>query len=162
LTRQPPHLCQKKSITSLHNQFGDYVEQRFGLTPVPSATRIQRPKDALETFNSDIDSPPLKTKTSVLSINTTGNRNSDTALLEIQCTPVPWEPDPLIPVGSVLFLFGFIFPPLWWIGSFFPRPSKSKLDYRWIKINRYVSVVSVLLVLGIVGVVVWYVLTHGS
>ncbi|CAG8595491.1 11776_t:CDS:2 [Ambispora leptoticha] len=33
------------------------------------------------------------------------------------------EKDPIVicPLGSILFVFGFLLPPLWWIGSIFPR-----------------------------------------
>lgn len=36
------------------------------------------------------------------------------------------RPLALVPPGAWLFIFGFVCPPLWWLGSFFPREVKKK------------------------------------
>ncbi|KAI8062242.1 hypothetical protein BC940DRAFT_309143 [Gongronella butleri] len=62
-------------------------------------------------------------------------------------------------VGAVLFLFGFLCPVLWWIGSFWPRqPDRlSKTAHRWQMINRLMSLgFSILLVLLLIAFGVWY------
>lgn len=61
---------------------------------------------------------------------------------------------------GLLFLFGFLFPPLWWIGSIWPRNVKEKggkMAERWQKLNRIMSVgfSSVLIILIIVFVVLY-------
>ncbi|KAI9476290.1 MAG: hypothetical protein EXX96DRAFT_294477 [Benjaminiella poitrasii] len=69
--------------------------------------------------------------------------------------------------GAFLFLFGFIFPPLWWIGSFFPvrideeeyrrYNSDTKMVKRWRTLNRFFSLgFSTLLIIAIIILVVLY------
>ncbi|KAF7721000.1 hypothetical protein EC973_005637 [Apophysomyces ossiformis] len=57
-------------------------------------------------------------------------------------------------VGALLFLFGFICPPLWWLGSFWPRKAREqggKMAERWQKLNRYMSVgFSIILIIAII------------
>ncbi|KAI7903208.1 uncharacterized protein BX663DRAFT_507845 [Cokeromyces recurvatus] len=70
-------------------------------------------------------------------------------------------------LGAFLFLFGFIFPPLWWIGSFFPVQMNDELyrkydsDYkmikRWRTLNRFFSLgFSTLLIIAIIILVIIY------
>ncbi|CAG8451788.1 10251_t:CDS:2 [Acaulospora morrowiae] len=68
----------------------------------------------------------------------------------------PPEPFVICPYGSVLFVLGFILPPLWWFGSFFPRHSKGMTDYRWKRYNRLMSVFSLFLIAVILGLAIWY------
>lgn len=68
----------------------------------------------------------------------------------------------LCPRGSILFMFGFLFPPLWWIGSFFPRYVRTNVDYRWKKYNQLMSFVSLFLVAGILSIVIWYLRFYDS
>ncbi|KAG0177714.1 hypothetical protein DFQ28_005467 [Apophysomyces sp. BC1034] len=57
-------------------------------------------------------------------------------------------------VGALLFLFGFICPPLWWLGSFWPRQAREqggKMAERWQKLNRYMSIgFSIILIIAII------------
>ncbi|CAI2171229.1 10740_t:CDS:2 [Funneliformis geosporum] len=66
------------------------------------------------------------------------------------------EPFIICPFGSVLFTMGFLFPPLWWFGSFYPRHSKSTTDFRWKKYNRLMSIFSFFLIAGILVITIWY------
>lgn len=63
-------------------------------------------------------------------------------------------------IGGLLFLFGFICPPLWWIGSFWPRQVKEKggkMADRWQKINRIMSLgFSIILIILIIVFAVLY------
>ncbi|CAG8538846.1 15448_t:CDS:1 [Funneliformis caledonium] len=66
------------------------------------------------------------------------------------------EPFNICPFGSVLFTMGFIFPPLWWFGSFYPRHLKSTSDFRWKRYNRLMSIFSFFLIAGILAITIWY------
>ncbi|ORZ23995.1 hypothetical protein BCR42DRAFT_402017 [Absidia repens] len=75
----------------------------------------------------------------------------------------PWwawdHDDGIASIGAVLFLFGFIFPPLWWVGAFWPkRPERGgKMATRWQQLNRYFSIgFSVILVIVIIVVAALY------
>ncbi|KAJ2909387.1 hypothetical protein GGI21_001933 [Coemansia aciculifera] len=50
--------------------------------------------------------------------------------------------DSSIPVGAVLFLFGFLLLPLWWIGAVFPRSSEEEVVRSWRKYNALMTLVS--------------------
>ncbi|KAG1474088.1 hypothetical protein G6F56_000566 [Rhizopus delemar] len=57
-------------------------------------------------------------------------------------------------VGGLLFLFGFLFPPLWWLGSFWPKQAGEKggkMAERWQRLNRAMSIgFSIILVILII------------
>lgn len=84
---------------------------------------------------------------------------------DIDTTPAPWwvapnDQDGFWSIGAVIFLFGFLCPPLWWIGAFWPRRSRErggKMAERWQYLNRIMSIgFSVILILAIViAVAVW-------
>ncbi|KAI8145073.1 hypothetical protein BJV82DRAFT_46842 [Fennellomyces sp. T-0311] len=79
--------------------------------------------------------------------------------------PAPWwvtrhDEDGAYSIGALLFFFGFICPPLWWLGSFWPRRPRQrggKMAERWQKLNRIMSIgFSVILVLAIIiCVAIW-------
>lgn len=84
---------------------------------------------------------------------------------QFNTTPAPWwvarsDQDGFASVGALLFLFGFICPPLWWIGSFWPRRPREyggKMAERWQKLSRIMSIgFSVILILAIIiAVAIW-------
>lgn len=67
-------------------------------------------------------------------------------------------------LGAFLFLFGFICPPLWWIGSFYPfRLNTNRFDgdikmkRRWRLLNRFFSLgFSTLVVIAIIILAIIY------
>lgn len=72
-------------------------------------------------------------------------------------------------LGAFLFLFGFICPPLWWVGSFYPARVDGIADYqkrhqsdikmlrRWRTLNRFFSLgFSTLLIIAIIVLTVLY------
>ncbi|CAO3652947.1 unnamed protein product [Mucor hiemalis] len=70
------------------------------------------------------------------------------------------DEDGFYSISGLLFLFGFLFPPLWWIGSIWPRHIKQrggKMAERWQKLNRIMSIgfSTVLLILIIVFVILY-------
>lgn len=70
-------------------------------------------------------------------------------------------------LGAYLFLFGFIFPPCWWVGSFYPTRAKKETMYsmdenvkmaiRWRLLNRFFSLgFSTLLIIAIIVLAIIY------
>ncbi|OBZ91250.1 hypothetical protein A0J61_00696 [Choanephora cucurbitarum] len=70
-------------------------------------------------------------------------------------------------LGAFLFLFGFVFPPLWWIGSFYPvyideryqrrYDPNVKMAKRWRLLNRFFSLgFSAFLVVAIIVLAILY------
>ncbi|KAI9499425.1 hypothetical protein BDB00DRAFT_793910 [Zychaea mexicana] len=77
----------------------------------------------------------------------------------------PWwvlksDEDGIFSIGILLFLFGFIFPPLWWIGACWPRHPREragKMAERWQKLNLIMSLsFSVILIIALIIVAVIY------
>lgn len=64
--------------------------------------------------------------------------------------------DSKIPVGALLFMFGFLFMPLWWIGTIFPRGSKRDVDNVWRKYNSLLAFASILLLGLIIALAAWH------
>ncbi|KAI9015828.1 hypothetical protein CLU79DRAFT_764859 [Phycomyces nitens] len=70
----------------------------------------------------------------------------------------PWwsadDEDGFYSLGCLLFLFGFLCPPLWWIGSFWPRHARElggKMAERWQRLNRCMSIgFSILLLIALI------------
>lgn len=50
--------------------------------------------------------------------------------------------------GLVLFLMGFVFLPSWWVGSFIPRKPGSPAEQKWLMVNRSMTAVSTVLLIG--------------
>ncbi|KAI8388835.1 uncharacterized protein BYT42DRAFT_561400 [Radiomyces spectabilis] len=80
----------------------------------------------------------------------------------------PWwmmrdDQDGFYTIGALLFLFGFICPPLWWLGSFWPRKIQQrggKMAERWQKLNRVMSIgFSVIVIIAIIVVGIIYATT---
>ncbi|KAI8636208.1 hypothetical protein BD408DRAFT_99653 [Parasitella parasitica] len=70
------------------------------------------------------------------------------------------DQDGFYSICGLLFLFGFIFPPFWWIGSFWPkhvREKGGKMAERWQKLNRVMSIgfSSIIVILILVFVVLY-------
>ncbi|KAJ1918941.1 hypothetical protein H4219_002297 [Mycoemilia scoparia] len=67
-----------------------------------------------------------------------------------------YEFETKIPVGAVLFVFGFLFMPLWWIGTVFPRNSRRDVDLVWRKYNSLMAFASILLLGLIIALAAWH------
>ncbi|GAN08175.1 hypothetical protein MAM1_0192c07682 [Mucor ambiguus] len=70
------------------------------------------------------------------------------------------DQDGFYSICGFLFVFGFLFPPLWWIGSVWPRHVREKggkMADRWQKLNRIMSIgfSSILIILIIVFVALY-------
>ncbi|KAJ1827737.1 hypothetical protein LPJ56_001507 [Coemansia sp. RSA 2599] len=53
-----------------------------------------------------------------------------------------YSADGRVPLGVVLFLLGFVFLPLWWIGAVFPRKPNSDVVRTWRKYNALMTLLS--------------------
>ncbi|CAG8482691.1 6341_t:CDS:2 [Diversispora eburnea] len=51
---------------------------------------------------------------------------------------------------------GFLFPPFWWFGSFYPRDPKYETDFKWKRYNRLMSIFSLFFITLIIGIIIWY------
>ncbi|KAK9766101.1 hypothetical protein K7432_005064 [Basidiobolus ranarum] len=61
-----------------------------------------------------------------------------------------------IPRGSLYFLFGFLFMPVWWYGAIFPKHTDLKVDLRWRSYNRMMSIISVIILAIGLGMLIWF------
>ncbi|KAK9667451.1 hypothetical protein K7432_017851 [Basidiobolus ranarum] len=61
----------------------------------------------------------------------------------------------VITTGSLFFLFGFLLMPLWWLGSYYPRYSNSKIEQRWRCYNRMMSIASALILFACLAIIIW-------
>jgi hypothetical protein len=59
-----------------------------------------------------------------------------------------------VPLGALLFVCGFIVWPCWWVGAF--TLTNSAVGKRWRMVNRWMSSISIVLLLGAVGILVWW------
>ncbi|KAG2220896.1 hypothetical protein INT45_013025 [Circinella minor] len=84
---------------------------------------------------------------------------------EVPSITDPWwvlhfDEDGFYSIGMVFFLFGFICPPLWWIGSCWPRHPREqggKMAERWQKLNIIMSLgFSVILIIAFIYIAVLY------
>lgn len=59
--------------------------------------------------------------------------------------------------GLGLFMFGFLFPPMWWLGSVYPRSPATEMQRKWRRINKLMSLGFSLVVLTVIltVLVVW-------
>jgi hypothetical protein len=137
-------------------QFQDYIDRHFTgtdakilknrISDTPSKATTLRNSTSLPNKNNwnDLEKPPLP---------------------QLEQEQPPWwvakdDQDGFYSIGGILFLFGFICPPCWWIGSFWPKNVKEKggkLADRWQKLNRIMSIgfSTVLIILIIVFAVLY-------
>lgn len=98
-------------------------------------------------LSQDFEAPSIKTQNTILSDHSFVTTSTD-----------------FFSKGAFFFLLGFIFPPFWWVGSFYPRSSKNmyidgnmKMALRWRLLNRFFSLgFSCLLVVAIIILAIFY------
>ncbi|ORX48525.1 hypothetical protein DM01DRAFT_1338582 [Hesseltinella vesiculosa] len=159
--------------TSADDSFNDYIDQQFDKDGDVLKTKLK-----LEGKNQQLS--PHEPQPRPQSASTYDDENPSTLWAVIHgdqanqhhlCT-MPGEPHPARPwwsmdqedglasIGMFLFLFGFLFPPLWWIGAIFPRHSgrqAGKMASRWKWINRFMSFgFSILLVVAVIVLAILY------
>ncbi|KAI9275487.1 hypothetical protein BDA99DRAFT_495595, partial [Phascolomyces articulosus] len=127
----------------------------------------QQPIESKEEFN--IKTPP---PSSAIITDLSNNKSHDLeeraqfqAVGATQKVADPWwvlhyDEDGFYSIGMLLFLFGFICPPLWWIGACWPRHPREqagKMAERWQKLNIIMSLgFSVILIIMFIVVAVLY------
>src|SRR6185369_10013646 len=60
------------------------------------------------------------------------------------------------PHGSIFFLLGFLFPPLWWFGSIYPRKPLTSSEVKWKNYNKLMSILSSVIICAIIAILIWY------
>ncbi|KAI8879196.1 hypothetical protein K501DRAFT_303862 [Backusella circina FSU 941] len=161
----------RDSSSSFNHYINDYFKQDAPVlldrlsTPSPQNKQVTGQNQSATTpsptsafwayLSNDLDSKPPAPALSEISANSIDRENEK----YVQPT---WEEEEstFFSVGAFLFLFGFIVPPLWWIGSFIPRSKRdcsSKMVERWRLLNRYFSLgFSSLLIIAIIILAVIY------
>lgn len=184
----------KDSDSSFNNYIGNHFKEdapvlldRLSVaSPIPPAIPHNPTlKKSESTFwaylSNDLDGrpPPTSSDISIKQYNNNNNNNNNTKDTENQNTWYEYDSifagqtssyttaTHFFSVGAFLFLFGFICPPLWWVGSFCPtrvddRYQKKhdvdiKMIKRWRTLNRFFSLgFSTLLVIAIIVLTVIY------
>ncbi|ORX85004.1 hypothetical protein BCR32DRAFT_290960 [Anaeromyces robustus] len=95
---------------------------------------------------SSLQSPPMTTT------NTTTTKNKmmytlPSATAEANAYLVDNDKECMVP-GMIFFIIGFVLPPFWWFASVIPLHPVTEKEFKWRKINRYASLVSIILLIG--------------
>jgi hypothetical protein len=158
------------------NQFGNYLDKQFNSTVLKnrlSDAPSHKPseltlRDSQQTqFWSDINDlnkKPELQKEKYKSTDFASRHYTDTYPHHDEEHNAWWvasfDEDGFYSVPGLLFLFGFLIPPLWWVGSFWPRHVREhggKMAERWQKLNRIMSIgFSTILVIAIIVVAILY------
>jgi len=98
---------------------------------------------------SSLQSPPMTTT------NTTTTKNkmmytlpTHEAEANANAYLVDNDKECLVP-GMIFFIIGFILFPFWWFASIIPLHPVTEKEFKWRKINRYASVVSIIILIGV-------------
>jgi hypothetical protein len=112
----------------------------------------------------DVESKPQQQEPNINNRPILPHEESSSSDLESQEKQEWWlakdDEDGFYSISGLFFVFGFIFPPLWWIGAIWPRHIKErggKMAERWQKLNRVMSIgfSTILLILIIVFVIIY-------
>eukprot|EP00833_Pecoramyces_ruminatium_P013829 jgi/Orpsp1_1/1187861/evm.model.d7180000060762.1 len=94
---------------------------------------------------SSLQSPPMTTT------NTTTTKNKMMYTLpttndEVNAYLVDNDKECMVP-GMIFFIIGFVLFPFWWFASIIPLHPVTEKEFKWRKINRYASIVSIILLI---------------
>ncbi len=162
VTSPPPNVMiieEKPSSTSFNKYIGNHFKEDAPVfldrLPLDSPTTKDRhtPNSTLWSYLSkDVHIKPL-------------NNWQDSDSVFSEASYMASSPK-FFSTGAFLFLFGFICPPCWWVGSFYPANVKKnikfidedmKMELRWRLLNRFLSLgFSVLLVIAIIVLAIVY------
>lgn len=151
------HVAPLPSAIIIHSedkdeQFQKYIDRQFTLNEA-SVLKNQLSETATPTVAAPSSRPPFYQ-----------DNNNDSSTEEEQEKNAWWlsknDQDGFYSISGLFFLFGFLFPPFWWIGSVWPKhvaERGGKMAVRWQKLNRIMSIgfSSILLILIIVFVVLY-------
>jgi hypothetical protein len=102
---------------------------------------------------SSLQSPPMTTT------NTTTTKNKmmytlPTAEANANAYLVDNDKECLVP-GMIFFIIGFVLFPFWWFASIIPLHPVTEKEFKWRKINRYATVFSIIVLIGLaIGLVI--------
>ncbi|KAI8080325.1 hypothetical protein BDF21DRAFT_462919 [Thamnidium elegans] len=168
----------KKQVPEWSLQLTEQLMNNNHVAPLPSAIIIHS-EDKDEQFQKYIDRQFTLNEANVLKNQLSGipvsaARSSPSArsplnqhnnnITEEQEKNAWWlsknDQDGFYSICGLFFLFGFLFPPFWWIGSVWPKnvaERGGKMAERWQKLNRIMSIgfSSILLILIIVFVILY-------
>jgi len=94
---------------------------------------------------SSLQSPPMTTT------NTTTTKNKMMYTLpttndEVNAYLVDNDKECMVP-GMIFFIIGFVLFPFWWFASIIPLHPVTEKEFKWRKINRYASVISIIVLI---------------
>jgi hypothetical protein len=176
-----------KKVPEWASQLTEKLITPSHISPLPSSAVVIHPRSNKdEQFEHYIDrqfeandAALLKTKLSDTPSKSTTLRNSSLKPKDIETGGPSRQPtqgeeeeeeawwllskndqDGFYSICGLLFVFGFLFPPLWWIGSVWPKHVKEKggkMAERWQKLNRIMSIgfSSILILLVIIFVILY-------
>lgn len=164
-----------------NSSFNHYIDHHFKedapvLLDRLDPSRVPEKKTSESTFwgylSNDLDSKPPATASDTMPINRSIDVEKNNAHYEYHSIPAEHTliysgATHFFSAGAFLFMFGFLFPPLWWVGSFYPTrvydESKARNDndvkmlQRWRTLNRFFSLgFSTLLIVVIIMLAIIY------
>ncbi|KAL6632008.1 hypothetical protein U3516DRAFT_821386 [Neocallimastix sp. 'constans'] len=136
-------------VSSQYNSTYSKSEKSFvNLFRVPKPPRSYGFSEASNSrILSSFQSPPMTTT------NTTTTKNKMMYTLpttndEVNAYLVDNDKECMVP-GMIFFIIGFVLFPFWWFASIVPLHPVTEKEFKWRKINRYASVVSIIILIGI-------------
>lgn len=148
-----PSVSSSAIIMHPEDKFEKYIDRQF------------TSNDAALLKNRLSETPSKKPSEATTLRNSSGTKYPVTTKQDVEEEPNAWwltkdDQDGFYSLVGLFFLFGFIFPPFWWIGSLWPRHVREKggkMAERWQKLNRIMSIgFSSLLVIFIIVFAVLY------
>jgi len=96
---------------------------------------------------SSLQSPPMT------NTNTTTTKNKVMYTLPVaeanaNAYLVDNDKECLVP-GMIFFIIGFVLFPFWWFASIIPLHPVTEKEFKWRKINRYASILSIIIIIGL-------------
>lgn len=163
----------KKQVPEWSLELTERLMSNKHMRPLPSSAIIVHSEDKDEQFKKYIERQFTLNDATILK-----NQLNETSKEEVQQEKVTaqqeyteeeeekvwWlskdDQDGFYSICALFFLFGFLFPPFWWIGSVWPKhvaERGGKMAVRWQKLNRIMSIgfSSILLILIIIFVVLY-------
>lgn len=147
------------------SSFSDYIGKHFREDAPVLLDRLNTPAATEHPPNRTNWPSPLKEPDSQNHIVGDDRWSEYDSIISEEASLIATTPK-LFSVGAYLFIFGFLCPPCWWIGSFYPANLKNekrfidedfKMALRWRLLNRFFSLgFSVLLLIAIIVLVIIY------
>ncbi|CAO3656571.1 unnamed protein product [Mucor hiemalis] len=180
-SQQIPPLAHQRSTTQLitsispnalvineknsKSSFSDFIGKHFKEDAPVLLDRLAPPTVKEHPSEGTYWSYPIKEPDSHSRIEGNDKWSEYDSIISEEASLIATTPE-LFSIGAFLFIFGFLCPPCWWIGSFYPTNLKTdkrfmdedlKMALRWRLLNRFFSLgFSVLLLIAIIVLVIMY------